>query len=74
MGFVICQSPCGACRAVFAYNPMKVPSVLYNGVRVAICRQCVEAANRFRRKRGLEEFTILPGAYDGADESEMVWD
>jgi hypothetical protein len=55
----------------FMFNPNLVPSLRVEGVRQPICEECVERANPERIKRGLEPITVLPGAYDPVDVSEL---
>ncbi len=72
MGYAFVIAECYACGRLFSFNPMKVPSLRdNNGVRQAVCRTCVETANEMRRGKGLEPFSILDGAYEPCDESEL---
>ena len=72
MGCVFMVAGCYVCGSLFSFNPMKVPSMRdSNGVRQAVCRKCVEAANEMRRGKGLEPFSIADGAYEPCDESEL---
>ena len=71
MGLVAVWSACGGCGRVFSYNPHRVPSVRVDGVRVPICRDCIEAANPVRVERGLEPFQVHPDAYEPIPEGEL---
>lgn len=71
MGYVFATSECCVCKRLFCYNPNLVPSIRINGVREPICEECVNWANPERLKRGLEPITILRGAYEPCDESEL---
>jgi hypothetical protein len=71
MGFAICHSACFGCGRIFAYNPLRVPSVIVKGAREPICIDCVERANPLRRANGLPPIVPLPDAYDPVEESEL---
>jgi len=71
MGYALCHSGCAGCGQVFAYNPIRVPSIRINGVREPICKNCVERVNPQRIANGLEPIVPLPDAYDPVDESEL---
>jgi hypothetical protein len=71
MSFAVCFAECYACQMPFMFNPNLVPSLRVEGVRQPVCRECVERANPERIKRGLEPITVLPGAYDPVDASEL---
>jgi hypothetical protein len=73
MGYVSCTAACIGCGIPFSFNPNKVPSVVVEGNREPICRSCVERANPIRKEKGLPVISILPGAYEAADESEIAW-
>jgi hypothetical protein len=55
---------CIGCEQVFGYNPDFVPSVVVDGVRKAVCRSCVMAANPERIKNGLAPIEIHSQAYE----------
>lgn len=74
MGFITCTSACIGCRRLFSYNPMRVPSIRIDGVREPICQACVDRINPRRIANGLDPIVPLPGAYEPADESEVVFD
>lgn len=71
MGFALCTSPCVGCGRLFSYNPMRVPSLRWNGSREPICQACVDRANPVRVAKGLPPIVPLPDAYDACDESEL---
>jgi len=71
MGYALCTGMCAACRRLFSFNPVRVPSVRINGSRDPVCRECIEAANVERRARGLEPFPVAADAYEACDESEL---
>ena len=64
-------SECFGCKKFFAYNPHKVPSVIYKGDRKPICRKCVEEFNPQRIDNGLEPFKVDPNAYEPIHETEL---
>ena len=67
----IAIGPCVACRQVFEFNPVKVPSIVVDGRREPICQACVDEANPTRIQNGLEPIVPLPGAYEPCDEGEL---
>jgi hypothetical protein len=67
MAWMQAMGECARCRALFAFNPNRVPSVAVNGTREPICRTCVETANPERLRRGLPAIVILPGAYEAEE-------
>jgi len=71
MGYALAYSPCLGCGRVFAYNPVRVPSITHNGTRQPICQACVDRANPNRIKNGLEPIVPAPDAYEACDESEL---
>lgn len=73
MTYVFVTAPCIACKVPFLFHPNRVPAAVVNGIREPICQACVERANPQRIARGLKPIPILPGAYEPADESEIVW-
>jgi hypothetical protein len=58
---------CVVCHAMFSFNANRVPSVVVDGKREPVCRECVEGANPQRVKRGLPAIVILPGAYEAEE-------
>lgn len=71
MGYALALGACCACTELMSFNPHKVPSVKINGVREPVCQRCVEEVNTRRRRLGLEEWAILPGAYEAMNEEEL---
>jgi hypothetical protein len=71
MGFAMAYSACIGCRQVFAYNPLRVPSVRINGQLEPICPSCVARTNPRRVANGLPPIEPLPDAYEPLDESEL---
>ena len=68
MGYVSLIAECGQCRQLFASNPEYVPSLrLANGQQLVFCRDCVEAANPERERRGLPPIAVHPLAYHAAE-------
>lgn len=57
MGFAFAYAECFGCRRLFAFNPLRVPSIPGHlsgtGTREPICRDCVERVNP-RTRYGLE--------------------
>ena len=71
MGFVMCHAACFGCGRPFMFNPHKVPSINYEGVRYPICRECVGMANPKRIANGLPPIEIHPDAYEPLNEEEL---
>jgi hypothetical protein len=74
MGYVICHGTCIGCGRLFSFNPNRVPSLTYEGERRPVCRACVVRVNPMRVANGLPMIVPLPGAYEVADEDEIIWD
>ena len=75
MGYMMAIGECFACRQVFTFSPSRVPSVVVDGDRKPICRNCVDRANPRRVANGLPPIVPLPGAYDAdADDDWSRWD
>jgi len=72
VGYAIGYGLCFGCRQPFHFNPVKVPSITFEGERQPICRACVERANRTRAEKGIPPFDIAPDAYDECDEAELA--
>jgi hypothetical protein len=73
MAFVLMHAACARCHAPFAFNPLRVPSVLIKGRREPLCRPCVEWANAERARRGMPTWPIYPDSYEPVDEQEVPW-
>ena len=73
MGHVMAMSYCVVCKALFSYNPHKVPSTRRrpDGPREPVCARCMNAANEVRAKRGLPLLAIDPEAYNPIEEGEL---
>jgi len=56
------------------FHPNLVPSLRINGTREPICRTCIDVANPIREEKGLAPITILPAAYEPAEESSVNWE
>jgi hypothetical protein len=72
--FALYHSDCAGCHRIFAYNPLRVPSVVINGKREPICSFCVERVNPIRVANGLQPIVPLPDAYEAIDERELPYD
>ena len=62
---------CAACGAMATGHPHRVPSIVIDGERQAICRACFARWNAIHRtSKGLPPVPLLDGAYGpcGADE------
>lgn len=70
-GYVMAHSACIGCGRVFAYNPMRVPSLFINGNREPVCRDCVHKVNPARVKNGLAPIVPHPDAYEPCPEEEL---
>jgi len=70
-GYVFVMGPCFSCGAVFSYNPHRVPSIPVEGVRQAICLDCVERANPERKANNLPEIVPHADAYSPIREEEL---
>ena len=73
MGYVMATSGCAGCGRLFNFHPNKVPSITINGTRQPVCQVCVARVNPMRKKNGLPPIVPLPGAYEAADENEIIW-
>lgn len=71
MGYALCHSACFGCGRIFAYNPLRVPSMRVNGVREPICAACVKRVNPLRIQNHLEPIVPAPDAYEPIDEREL---
>ncbi len=73
MGYVMVTASCFGCKRIFSFNPVRVPSITFEGERRPVCRFCIEAVNPQRVKNGLEPVVPHPEAYEPCDESEVQW-
>jgi len=63
---------CASCGAPCTGHPHRVPSLVLNGVREAICRNCFERWNVLHRtSKGLPPVPLLDGAYEPCDANEL---
>lgn len=80
---VTCAAACFRCGRVFVFDPYLAPTVPmrrtaggrwaftpveHGGSPAPACRACVEEANLLRRRDGLPEIEIPPGAYGPEDD------
>lgn len=70
-GYAFIVGECATCHCTFTFHPHKVPSVRIDGERKPLCRNCVEAANPVRIRKGLDPIEILPNAYEACPENEL---
>lgn len=61
---MLAMGPCVCCKAMFSFNPERVPSITVNGQREPVCRGCMETANEIRVQRGDKPHPIMAGAYE----------
>lgn len=59
-------------------NPLRVPSIMVEGIKEPLCKSCAEALNRgeeiiinHKRYKVLEPKAIHPEAYEPCDEREL---
>jgi hypothetical protein len=69
--YAMMYSVCCACKKIIGFNPNKVPSLMINGSREPICRECAERWNQIHPESARP---ILDGAYEPCDENEIRWD
>jgi hypothetical protein len=68
-GYLSLIAECGQCRRLFMSHPDWVPSLhLADDRQLVFCRDCVEAANPERERRGLPPIVVHPLAYEPAPE------
>ena len=70
-GYVFCVGVCYACKRVFTFNPLYVPSLSIDGVREPFCLPCIERANAIRQAKGMPLLQIHPQAYEPLPEREL---
>jgi len=70
MGYLFILTPCYACNRPFTCAPDLVPSIRIDGIKHAICKNCMDLANAKRKGMGLAPHPILPGAYEPQDEND----
>jgi len=55
---------CVICGIMFSFNVHHVPSVVVDGVREPVCRDCMNRANAILESQGREPHWIHPEAYE----------
>ena len=71
--YALCFGPCILCKNIFGFNPMSVPSIMVEGSREPVCKDCHARANATRKAHGLEPWPEpKPDAYEAIDENEIV--
>ncbi len=64
MGFMAVLGYCFACHCPISFNPNRVPSLLVDGERQAICSLCHAQWNEIHRtSKGLDPIPLDPEAY-----------
>lgn len=71
MSYALCHGYCIGCGQLFAFNPVRVPSITIRGTREPICQTCVDRVNPTRVVNGLAPIVPAPDAYDACDETEL---
>ena len=71
MGYAFCLGECIRCNRVFAFNPVKVPSIRVEGVREPICHPCFDYLNALRVGLGHEQWELPEHAYEPCDDEEL---
>ena len=70
MAYVTVTGICMGCKRLFCFHQNDVPSL--NGQ--PICKECIDRANRMRKKMGLPLITYTDDAYETCqDENEIDW-
>ena len=64
MGYMYVMGNCIGCGILFTFNADWVPSVMVQGTREPICRDCVARVNPIRAQKGLDPIRIHPDAYE----------
>jgi len=70
-GYAFVLGGCFGCGRMFAFSPVRVPSISIAGERRPVCQVCVDRVNPMRRKNGLPEIVPLAGAYEPCSEDEL---
>jgi hypothetical protein len=68
VGYAIMMGNCCACKRTIAFNPRAVPSLVVNGTREPLCRQCAERWNELHPENARP---IRDDAYGPIDEREL---
>jgi hypothetical protein len=64
MGWEMVMGPCFGCKRTFGFNVEHVPSILVDGVKQPVCRDCIVRVNPQRVANGLEPIVPHPDAYE----------
>ena len=64
MVFMVVIGECIICGIMFSFNHQHVPSLVVNGVREPVCRDCMNRANAYLESHGREPHWIHPDAYE----------
>ena len=65
MGYMMVHGPCVGCGVLMSYNAERVPSLVLNGEREPLCRDCFDRWNKIHRtSKGLPPEPINPDAYN----------
>jgi hypothetical protein len=72
MAYVQALGHCILCEKVFAFNPLRVPSLRVDGERRPVCAECIQLkVNPYRESQGLEPVVPEPDAYEEIQEEEL---
>jgi len=64
MGYMYVLGDCWACHRLFTFSAERVPSIVVDGQREPVCRDCITLANEQRKAKGMDLIVVLPGAYE----------
>ena len=69
MGYYFMVAGCVACEVTITCNPDYVPSLVVNGHREPICKNCHARWNEIHRiSKGLDPVPVHPQAYEPQEE------
>jgi hypothetical protein len=68
MGYAYMVGHCVACKQLIQFNPHAVPSLLVNGVKEPLCRECAERWNQIHPENARP---IRKDAYSMIPEEEL---
>ena len=72
MGYMFVSGPCGGCKRIISYNPIRVPSFRFNGKdKEPICESCIKIINTEKKKSGLKLWPVASDAYEACREEEL---
>lgn len=69
--YAICFGCCCNCGQPFAFNPMRVPSIIIDGTREPVCRDCMDAVNAERKQLNMPLIPVAADAYDSCSAEEL---